>query len=304
MEWQVNEKEHRLYESGPAVDTVRPNVTNHPPPQPVYNPPMPTSDYPHRFGGIERLYGSAAIPHLKTMHVCVIGIGGVGSWAAEALARTGIGTLTLIDHDTICTTNINRQLHALTGSIGRKKIEAMAQRIEQINPHGTCKLVDDFLTRENYRELLSTERGYDYVIDAIDSIQFKAMTIYTCKRNKIPIITTGGAGGLTDPTMIQVKDLSRTYNDPLAAKVRAKLRDEFNFSRNTKKSFGVECVFSGQQQVYPREDGSVSHEKPGIHGVHLDCRLGYGSAGFVTGSFAFAAVSRVIQKSLQRKMKT
>lgn len=263
---------------------------------------MPTSDYSRRFAGIERLYGSAAMPHLRALHVCVIGIGGVGSWAAEALARSGIGTITLIDHDEVCISNVNRQLHALGDTVGAKKVTVMAQRIAAINPQGACHAVDDFLTRDNYRELLSPERGYNYVIDAIDSIQFKALIIYTCKRNKIPVITTGGAGGLTDPTMIHVKDLSRTYNDPLAAKVRARLRDDFNFSRNTKKSFGVECVFSSQQQLYPRGDGTVGHDKPGIHGVHLDCRFGYGSASFVTGSFAFAAVARVIQKSLKKRV--
>lgn len=260
-----------------------------------------SSEYKQRFGGIERLYGSDALAHLQSMHVCVIGIGGVGSWAAEALARSGVGTLTLIDHDKICKTNINRQIHALSDSIGIKKISAMAERVNQINPGCDCRVVDDYLTKQNYRELLAPERGYDYVIDAIDSIQYKATAIYTCKRNKIPIITTGGAGGLTDPSMIHIKDLSRTYNDPLAAKVRAKLREEFNFSRNTKRSFGVECVFSGQQQVYPKADGSVGHEKPGVHGVHLDCRFGYGAASFVTASFAFTAVSRVIDKTLARK---
>lgn len=262
-----------------------------------------SDDYAQRFGGIARLYGREAADIIRSLHVCVVGIGGVGSWAAEALARTGVGTITLIDHDEICTTNVNRQLHALTGTLGKKKTEVMAERLQQINPHGTCRVVDDFLTRDNYRDLLAPERGYDYVIDAIDSILFKALLIYTCRRNKIPVITTGGAGGLTDPTMIQVKDLSKTYNDPLAAKVRARLRDEFNFPRDPKKSFGVECVFSSQQQLYPKEDGSVGHEKPGIHGVHLDCRLGYGSAGFVTGSFAFAAVSRVVQKTLHRRIK-
>jgi tRNA threonylcarbamoyladenosine dehydratase len=262
---------------------------------------MPTLRlFPERFGGIERLYGSAAIPHLRAMHVCVIGIGGVGSWAAEALARSGIGTLTLIDHDEVCISNVNRQLHALGDTVGAKKVRSWRSASPPSIPMA-CHVVDDFITRDNYRELLSPERGYDYVIDAIDSIQFKAMIIYTCKRNKIPVITTGGAGGLTDPTMIQVRDLSRTYNDPLAAKVRARLRDDFNFSRNARKSFGVECVFSGQQQLYPRGDGTVGHDKPGIHGVHLDCRFGYGSASFVTGSFAFAAVARVIHKTLRKE---
>ncbi len=262
---------------------------------------MTVDDYAQRFAGIERLYGRAAVPVIQAMHVAVVGIGGVGSWAAEALARSGVGHITLIDHDTICISNVNRQIHALDGTLGAKKIHAMAKRIAAINPACHCHCIDDFLTRENYRELLAPEQSYDYVIDAIDSIQFKATLIYTCKRNRIPVITTGGAGGLTDPTQIQIKDLSRTYNDPLAAKVRAKLRSDFQFSSNTKRSFGVECVFSGQQQMYPREDGSVGPEKPGIHGVHLDCHFGYGSASFVTAGFGFAAVARVLEKTLKKK---
>lgn len=146
------------------------------------------------------------------------------------------------------------------------------------------------------------EGGYDYVVDALDSIKFKSNMIAYCKRNKISIIATGGAGGLTDPSMIHVADLSKTFNDPLAAKVRSRLRGEFNFSRNPKRSFGVECIFSSQQQVYPKDDGSVSHEKPGIHGVSLDCRFGYGSATFVTASFGFMAASRVINKTLKKRL--
>jgi len=126
--------------------------------------------------------------------------------------------------------------------------------------------------------------------------------IYFCKRNKIPIITTGGAGGLTDPTMIQIKDLSRTYNDALAARVRKQLRDDYNFSKNAKRYFGIECVFSSQQPVYPKEDGSVSHEKPGIHGVNLDCSFGYGASVNVTATFGFVAASRVIQKIIKKQL--
>jgi tRNA A37 threonylcarbamoyladenosine dehydratase len=112
------------------------------------------------------------------------------------------------------------------------------------------------------------------------------------------VITTGAAGGLTDPTQIKVKDLTRTCNDPLAAKVRSQLRARHGYTRNTKRYFGVECVFSAQQQVYPRADGGVGHQKPGIHGVHLDCTMGYGSASFVTATLGFVAVARVIEKHL------
>jgi tRNA A37 threonylcarbamoyladenosine dehydratase len=141
------------------------------------------------------------------------------------------------------------------------------------------------------------------ITDAIDSIKFKAGLIYYCKRNKIPMITTGGAGGLTDPSAIKVVDLTKTYNDALAAKVRSTLRDQYNFTKNPKRRFAIDCVFSGQQQLYPKEDGTVSHEKPGIHGVSLDCRFGYGAASFVTGTFGFIAAAHIIRKFINKKTK-
>lgn len=260
------------------------------------------TDYDQRFGAIRRLYGDRAYALLLQLHICVVGLGGVGSWAAEALARSGIGRITLIDYDTVALSNTNRQLPAMSDTVGRKKIDVMAERIAQINPQCDCRAVDDFVTSDNLATHFDSVHAYDYVIDAIDSIKFKAEMIYYCKRNKIPIITTGGAGGLTDPTLIHIKDLSRTYNDALAAKVRAALRDRHNFPRNPQRYFGVECVFSSQQPVYPKPDGTVSHEKPGIHGVHLDCRFGYGSISFVTAAFGFTAAGRVINKTLKKNL--
>lgn len=256
--------------------------------------------YKERFGGIQRLYGTQAAGLIENLHICVVGLGGVGSWAVESLARTGIGAITMIDYDTVSESNINRQLPALTSTLLEKKHAVLEKRIEEINPHCKVTVIDDFLTLENIENYLHGDRRYDYVIDAIDSIKFKAAMIYHCRRNKLPIITTGGAGGLTDPAAVMVRDLSKTFNDPLASKVRSRLRNDYGFSRNSKRSFGVECVFSSQQPVYPKADGSVSKEKPGIHGISLDCRLGYGSAAFVTASFANLAVSRVIEKSLQK----
>ncbi|HEB56509.1 MAG TPA: tRNA cyclic N6-threonylcarbamoyladenosine(37) synthase TcdA [Gammaproteobacteria bacterium] len=260
---------------------------------------MSDQEYQQRFGGLRRLYGDAAFARLSQLHFCVIGIGGVGSWVVEAFARSGIGRLTLVDYDEIAATNINRQLHSLSDTLGQKKIEVMKERVLQINPDCQVDLIDDFLTMDNHAEILS--QGYDYVVDAIDSIKFKAALIYYCRRNKIPVITTGGAGGLTDASMLGITDLSRTRNDALAAKVRARLRSDYGFSRNPKRRFGVDCVFSCQQPVYPKEDGSVSHEKPGIHGLSLDCHLGYGASSCVTASFGFMAASHVINKTLGKK---
>jgi len=252
-----------------------------------------------RFSGVNRLYGSHAMQTLKQTHVCVIGLGGVGSWAVEALARSGVGKITIIDYDEITEGNINRQMHAMSSTLGKKKYEVLRDRIMDINPNCLVEAIDDYINENNIWEYLSPERDLDYVIDAIDSIKFKANIIYFCKRNKIPVITTGGAGGITDPASISTKDLSRTYNDALAARVRSLLRADFGFSKNPKRYFGVECVFSNQQKVYPGQDGAVSTNKPGIHGVHLDCRYGYGSVSFVTASFGFIAVSRVLNRILK-----
>ncbi len=193
---------------------------------------------------------------------------------------------------------MNRQIHTLTGTLGEQKVVAMADRLKQINPELECHLIDDFITVKTYEDFLS--RGYDYVVDAIDSIKFKTLMIQFCKRNKIPIIMIGGAGGLTDPGLVSVTDLSRTHNDALSAKVRSRLRQDFGFTKNTKRRFGVECVFSPQQQKYPKPDGTVSHEKPGIHGVSLDCRFGYGASVCVTATFGFIAAARIIDKLLAK----
>jgi tRNA A37 threonylcarbamoyladenosine dehydratase len=263
---------------------------------------MIDEDFQQRFDGIQRLYGKQASEIIRNLHICVVGLGGVGSWAVEALARTGIGQITMIDCDTVSIGNINRQLPALSETVGEKKYAVLEQRVNSINPHCNCHIIDDFLTSENLTDYLSVDRTYDYVLDAIDSITFKAEMIYYCKHNKIPIITTGGAGGLTDPTMVQVQDLSRTINDPLVAKVRSRLRSDHGFTRTAKRNFGIECIFSTQLPVYPKPDGSVSHEKPGIHGISLDCSMGYGAASFVTATFGNVAVARLITKILKKRL--
>jgi len=259
-----------------------------------------SDDWAERFAGLRRLYGERAFGLLPALHFAVIGIGGVGSWAAEALARSAIGRITLVDYDTIEAGNVNRQLHALTDTLDAKKTAVMAARIAQINPRARVDVIDDFLNMDNLADIL--DRGYDFVIDAIDSIKFKAALIHHCKRHRIPVITTGGAGGLTDPARIQVADLSRTHHDPLASKVRGRLRDRYGFTRNPKRSFGVECVFSSQQPLYPTPDGEVSHAKPGIHGVSLDCRFGYGTSVAITATFGFMAAGRAIEKCLKKKL--
>ncbi|WP_226396247.1 tRNA cyclic N6-threonylcarbamoyladenosine(37) synthase TcdA [Haemophilus sp. Marseille-Q0026] len=248
-------------------------------------------NYEQRFGGIGRLYTPEGLSKLRQAHVCVIGIGGVGSWAVEALARTGIAKITMIDMDDICVTNINRQIHAMTGTVAQLKTESMKERVERINPECVVEIIDDFISPENIPEYLN--RGYDYVIDAIDSVKTKAALIAYCKRNKIKLITTGGAGGQTDPSQIQIADLSRTIQDPLASKVRSLLRKEYNFSQNPKRKFGVDCVFSTQPLIFPKmgEGCEIS--------ATMNCANGFGAVTMVTATFGFFAVSRVVDKLLK-----
>ncbi|MGC6342896.1 tRNA cyclic N6-threonylcarbamoyladenosine(37) synthase TcdA [Bisgaard Taxon 45] len=247
-------------------------------------------NYEQRFGGIARLYSTEGLARLRQSHVCVIGIGGVGSWCVEALARSGIGQLTLIDMDDICVTNINRQIHALSGNIGQLKTEAMKARVALINPECKVEIIDDFISTENLAHYLS--KGYDYVIDAIDSVKTKAALIAYCKRHKIRMITVGGAGGQTDPTQIQIADVSKTIQDPLMARVRSLLRKDYHFSQNPKRKFGVDCVFSSQPLIFPKMDGHCEVS------ATMNCANGFGAATMITATFGFFAVSRVIDKLL------
>lgn len=261
-----------------------------------------TDPMANRFSGLGRIYGREEAAVIAQMRICVVGIGGVGSWSVEALARSGVGHLTLIDPDDVTEGNINRQLHALDSTIGQPKVEVMRARVSGINPQCHCDCVEDYLVEKNLEALL--DRQFDYVIDAIDSIRFKAAMINFCRRRKVKIITTGGAGGRSDPTQVSIADLSLTWNDALAAKVRKRLRTDFGYSTNPQRRFGVECVYSSEQPRFPRPDGSVTHAKPGIKGVDLDCEHGYGSASHVTGVFGLFAASRAINKALSRRMKS
>lgn len=252
-----------------------------------------------RFGGTARLYGQNALALFAQAHVCVVGIGGVGSWAAEALARTGIGAITLIDMDDVCVTNTNRQIHALTSNVGQAKAEVMAERIAAINPECRVTVVDDFITADNVACHL--DKGFDYVIDAIDSVRPKAALIAWCRRHKIPLVTTGGAGGQIDPTQIQVADLAKTIQDPLAAKLRERLKSDFGMMKNSKGKLGVDCVFSTEALVYPQPDGSVCSSKSTADGPkRMDCASGFGAATMVTATFGFIAVAHALKKMMAK----
>jgi len=252
-------------------------------------------DQERRLGGIRRLYGEKAVEKFLRSHVCVIGIGGVGSWAAEALARSGIGQLTLIDLDNVAESNVNRQAHAVSGEFGKAKITAMHERVLLINPDCQVNEIEDFVTIDNLPEML--DRDYDFIIDCTDNFRTKAALIAYCKRNKLKVITIGGAGGQTDPTHIKVCDMKKTEHDGLLSQVRKLLRQKYDFPRNPKRRFYIPCVYSEEQLLYPTTDGGVCKEKPdGSNASGLNCEGGFGSVMTVTATFGMAAVSHVLKK--------
>ena len=254
----------------------------------------------NRFGGIDRLYGKGALARLAASHVTVVGIGGVGSWAVEALARSGVGKLTLIDADDLCVSNTNRQLPALEGQYGRAKVEAMGERCRAINPRIELELKAQFLTPSNLDALLGTP--VSLVLDACDSFRSKVEMIAYCRRRKQPIITVGSAGGRSDVTQIRVRDLSRTEHDAMLSLIRKKLRSEFNFPKNHDRYFGVPAVYSLENVRYPQADGSVCGLRPQLgkdEALKLDCGAGLGAATHVTGAFAFAAVGKAMELLLR-----
>ncbi|TCS36209.1 tRNA A37 threonylcarbamoyladenosine dehydratase [Paucimonas lemoignei] len=254
-------------------------------------------DYERRFGGIARLYGAAALERFRDAHVCVIGVGGVGSWVAEALARSAIGRITMIDLDNVAESNINRQIHALTDTLGKAKVTALAERIAQINPYCQVTEVEDFITPDNLDEMIGS-RKFDYIVDAIDNVRAKTALIAYCREHGIRLITIGGAGGQIDPTKIEIRDLSRTEQEPLLSKVRKRLRQLHGFPRGTKNKFGIDAVFSTEPLRFPETAGACSvddQEPAGNDGITgLNC-AGFGSAMVVTASFGLVAAAQVLK---------
>ncbi|MHA3104204.1 ThiF family adenylyltransferase [Acinetobacter sp. ANC 3791] len=240
-------------------------------------------EYDRRFAGVAKIYGEPNFNQFEQSHVMVIGIGGVGSWAVEALARTGIGRLTLVDMDVIASSNINRQLPAISSTLGQDKVAVMAERCRQINPRMQVKVIDDYLSPENVKELLLDVP--DVILDCIDDVKAKLALMLHCRFNKIPLIVSGGAGGKLDPLKIRVADLSKTEQDPMLAKLRAQLRSK-GICKKPKDKFGITCVYSIDN---PFSSADVCPS------AGLRCG-GYGSAVVVTSSFAMIAVAEVLKK--------
>jgi tRNA A37 threonylcarbamoyladenosine dehydratase len=253
-----------------------------------------SADYFHRFGGVGRLIGHAGLERLRAAHVCIVGVGGVGSWAVEGLARSGIGRLTLIDLDDVCVTNVNRQLPALDGNIGRPKVAVLAERIRLINPECRVEVVHEFFTAGSAARLLTS--SFDFVVDAIDRMSHKALLISACRDRGVPVVTIGGAGGRRDPTLIHAGDIGEA-TDELLRQVRKRLRRDHGFSSGAQKGItrmGVRCVWSSEAPVYPWSDGTCgTRAEPGSN-LTLDCESGFGTAVFVTGTFGFVAAGEVV----------
>jgi tRNA threonylcarbamoyladenosine dehydratase len=262
-----------------------------------------SEEYRQRFGGVGRLYGEAALSALASAHFAVIGLGGVGTWVAEALARTGVGELTLIEMDDICITNTNRQVHALASQVGRSKNQVIAERLREINPEICVHSIEDFLDLDNVKTLIKPQ--FHAVIDAMDAAHVKADLIAYCSARKIRLVTVGSSGGKRDPQQVVVKDLARTEGDPLLAKIRTQLYRHYGFARDSNRKFRVDAVYSPEQMVYPKPDGSVCMEKQFLQdGVKLDCAGGFGSSVMVTGSFGFVAAARAVERYLQKYLGT
>ncbi len=227
-------------------------------------------DYQQRFGAIGRLYGHSKFKNIAKRHVAVIGIGGVGTWCCEALVRSGIKEITIMDLDEICITNTNRQAHALNNSIGQSKIEVMAQRLKLINP--------------------------DVIVDAIDGLSNKCLLISQCYQRKVPVVTSGGAAGKFDITKVQVADLGDACQDMLLKRMRKKLRREFGFEKG-KNKFGILAVSNTERAIYPGKDGETCFKKEleDSKSTALDCSTGMGTSCMMTGTFGFACAQAAIE---------
>ena len=249
--------------------------------------------YERRFQGTQTLYGTAAFDIFAAGHVYIIGVGGVGSWAAEALARTAVGNITLIDLDVLVASNVNRQLPALDSTFGQSKIAAMGARLREINPKVNLHLIDDFLTVDNVAALLpsrseakaaAAEHRPIVILDCVDDMSAKLAIALHCRFNKLKLVCAGGAGGKIDPSQITVSDLKDSYQDPLLARLRNKLRHEKGINSSLKDKFGIRCVYSTEP---PRVDKSCQ-------AGGLQCG-GYGSAVAVTSVVAMIMVSEALQ---------
>ncbi len=252
------------------------------------------ADLARRFGGLERLYGVQGTAQIRAAHVMVVGIGGVGSWTVEALARSGVGRLTLVDLDNISESNINRQIHALTSTVGKAKVQAMQERIAEINPSCVVHCIEEFVEPENWLQLLPAD--IDALVDACDQVKAKAVMADWARRNRAHFVTVGAAGGKRLAHKVDIDDLSKTTHDPLLAQLRYRLRKFFGAPKDGKR-IGVTAVFSRESVMGP--DASCAVEGDGS----LNCH-GYGSVVSVTATFGQCAAGWILDQLSQQKQKS
>lgn len=251
-------------------------------------------DYTQRFGGMGRLLGREGLARLRSAHIAVIGVGGVGSWTVEALVRSGVGRLTMVDMDDVCITNTNRQLPATDDTLGQPKVDVLAARARLIHPACEIHAVAEFLTAANADRLLAGP--FDFVVDAVDRATTKALIIARSRTIDTPVLTVGGAGGRRDATAVRCADLAKSGGDELLRLVRRELRRTHGFPSGEGAQFDVPCIFSAEPQVFPWADGQCRAEPEQGGSLKMDCASGFGAATFVTGVFGFAAAGEVVRR--------
>lgn len=253
---------------------------------------MNDNQYANQFSGISRLLGKNVFDKIKTAHVTIIGIGGVGSWSAESLVRSGVTSITLVDLDDICITNTNRQLHALVETVGQMKVHVLKERLLKINPDATIQAIEDFATRESIDTIIPSK---GVVIDAIDSLSNKAFIAAFCRKKSLPLVTCGAAAGKQNPTLIRSDDLEKSAQDNLLKRLKKKLRSDHDFPRTG--DMNIRAIFSLERAKYPTADGGLCYKKDlkDKSMAKMDCDTGMGSSSFVTGTFGFTAAYEAIK---------
>lgn len=263
-----------------------------------------TEDYNQRFGGIARLYGVQGLKNLMNSHVLIVGLGGVGSWAAESLARSGVGSITLVDLDDICITNTNRQLPAMSGQYGKLKVNVLKERILSINPQCKVTCIEDFFTETSADTIL--DNNYDFVIDAIDSLNNKALLVAKCRDRNFPLVVTGGCAGKINPSLIRSDDLGLANNDSLLFRLRRRLRKDYGYKDNgkytsvKKQKFNITSIYSPEDPIFPTADGGTCNIPDEETNLKLDCETGMGSVSHITAVFGFMAAGHAINVLSQK----
>lgn len=274
-----------------------------------------SDDYAFRFGGMGRLIGRPNLEKLRSSHACVIGVGGVGGWAAEAIVRSGVGEISLVDFDEVCLSNANRQIQALSDEVGKLKVQVLANRFRLINPEIKINILDFPFNPDSVEAVLG--RNLDVVIDAIDRASNKCLLITECTNRGIPLVVTGAAGGRRNPALIKISDITEVQEDPLLARVRRILRQKYGFPRSANQKFGLTVVASSERPTLPQENACDlspdpfesdqmdhnSQDKQNSPSGRLDCRTGYGTASFVTGVFGFYTASAAIECLINKSLK-